>query len=139
MDGLREALTCPICLDLLHRVCVLSCGHWACHACSHRAMNPGGTSKCAMCRHEYAHWPAACMQLHAAVERIFPEDVRRLDHEREALPDDDRDHPAGGACPAPTHRAGFTTAAQHEPLALSLGLGFSGLVCLPLCVSMADG
>ncbi|GBF90312.1 hypothetical protein Rsub_02418 [Raphidocelis subcapitata] len=65
---------CAICLELLYKPCVNTCGHVACFWCFHQSMNPFQPSQCPLCRARFAHLPRVCPQLHALLGAAFPLD-----------------------------------------------------------------
>lgn len=81
---------CCICLDLLYKPIVLSCGHISCFWCVHRSMNMLRESHCPICRRPYNHFPSICVMLHRLLLKMYPiaykmreieilEDERRYD------------------------------------------------------------
>jgi len=74
-DG-SEFFLCVICLELVYKPVVQSCGHVFCFWCVHRAMNSDRESYCSLCRSPYNHFPRVCELLHFLLLKAFPEDYR---------------------------------------------------------------
>lgn len=67
-----DDLQCAICLELLHKPCVNTCGHAFCFWCFHHAMNGLSKSHCPLCRAEFKHFSAVCLPLHSYITATFP-------------------------------------------------------------------
>ncbi|KAA6425536.1 MAG: E3 ubiquitin- ligase PRT1-like [Trebouxia sp. A1-2] len=76
-----ENWKCPICLDVLYKPCVNTCGHVFCFWCMHRAMDPFTPSQCPLCRSQYAHFPQVCEQLHFFLQKAFPKEYSEREKE----------------------------------------------------------
>lgn len=85
----ESAFHCAICMELLYKPCVNTCGHTFCFWCMHQSMNSlDGSHACPLCRASFAHFPAVCMPLHAYLAWSFPkmmeereEEVKRLERD----------------------------------------------------------
>lgn len=75
-DG-SECFLCGICLELVYKPIVQSCGHLFCFWCVHRAMNHDTESYCPLCRSPYTHFPRVCELLHFLLFKAFPEHYRQ--------------------------------------------------------------
>ncbi|XP_022148101.1 E3 ubiquitin-protein ligase PRT1 isoform X2 [Momordica charantia] len=71
-NDVPHAFLCCVCLDLLHKPIVLSCGHISCFWCVHKSMSGFRESHCPICRHPYYHFPTICEMLHLLILKIFP-------------------------------------------------------------------
>lgn len=89
-EKISHSFRCCICLDLLYKPIVLSCGHISCFWCVHRSMNGLRESHCPICRRPYNHFPSICVMLHRLLLKMYPiaykmreieilEDERRYD------------------------------------------------------------
>lgn len=89
-EKISYSFRCCICLDLLYKPIVLSCGHISCFWCVHRSMNGLRESHCPICRRPYNHFPSICVMLHRLLLKMYPiaykmreieilEDERRYD------------------------------------------------------------
>ncbi|KAL9431288.1 hypothetical protein AB3S75_026468 [Citrus x aurantiifolia] len=89
-EKISYSFRCCICLDLLYKPIVLSCGHISCFWCVHRSMNGLRESHCPICRRPYNHFPSVCVMLHRLLLKMYPiaykmreieilEDERRYD------------------------------------------------------------
>ncbi|KAI3411676.1 uncharacterized protein J3R85_017718, partial [Psidium guajava] len=76
-EQISESFTCCVCLDLLYKPVVLSCGHISCFWCVHRAMNGFGESQCPICRQPYLHFPSICQLLHFLLLKMYPDSYKR--------------------------------------------------------------
>ncbi|XP_027360450.1 E3 ubiquitin-protein ligase PRT1-like isoform X2 [Abrus precatorius] len=76
-----EPFVCCVCLDLLHKPIVLSCGHISCFWCVHKSMSGLHESHCPICRHPYYHFPTICQMLHYLLLKIYPDAYRRREKE----------------------------------------------------------
>ncbi|GLI67891.1 hypothetical protein VaNZ11_012215 [Volvox africanus] len=76
---------CPICMDLLFKPCVNSCGHTFCFWCMHHSMNPFRPSQCPLCRAAYTHFPRVCVPLHYFLASMFPEKYAERERENREL------------------------------------------------------
>ncbi|KAH8522558.1 hypothetical protein Peur_041069 [Populus x canadensis] len=63
---------CPVCLDLLYKPVVLTCGHFSCFWCVFRCMNGFRESHCPICRHPFNHFPRVCQLLHFLLMKMCP-------------------------------------------------------------------
>eukprot|EP00249_Psilotum_nudum_P036824 c8826_g1_i2 orf=679-1710(-) len=68
---------CLICLELVFKPVVQSCGHVFCFWCVHRAMNRTRQSQCPLCRRRYIHFPQVCELLHFFLMKAKPEEYNR--------------------------------------------------------------
>ncbi|XP_050363378.1 E3 ubiquitin-protein ligase PRT1 [Argentina anserina] len=71
-EEFSERFLCCVCLDLLYKPIVLSCGHIACFWCGHRSMSSEQKSHCPLCRHSYHHFPSICLLLHCLLLKLYP-------------------------------------------------------------------
>ena len=68
-----EDFQCSICLELLYKPCVNTCGHTFCFWCFHKAMDMFSTiHTCPLCRSEFRHFPAVCIPLYKYIAWKFP-------------------------------------------------------------------
>lgn len=67
-----ERFLCCVCLDLLYKPIVLSCGHISCFWCVHQSMSGEQQSHCPLCRHPYTHFPTICQMLHCLLLKLYP-------------------------------------------------------------------
>ena len=79
-----EDFKCSICLNLLHKPCVNSCGHVFCFWCIQHAMCGVTASRCPLCRAAYAHFPGVCVPLAHFLMRQFPEEAAARARDTEA-------------------------------------------------------
>jgi len=79
---------CCVCLDLLYKPVVISCGHMSCFWCVHKAMHIFRESKCAVCRQPYKHFPSICQLMHHLILKLEPADYKR--REKEVLEEEKR-------------------------------------------------
>ncbi|KAL9360798.1 hypothetical protein Peur_048921 [Populus x canadensis] len=71
-EEFSDSFRCSVCLDLLYKPIVLSCGHISCFWCVHKSMNGLRESKCPICRHPYNHFPTICQMLHFLLFKLYP-------------------------------------------------------------------
>ncbi|WCJ38088.1 E3 ubiquitin-protein ligase PRT1 [Euphorbia peplus] len=69
---ISDSFICSICLDLLYKPIVLSCGHVSCFWCVHKSMNSIYESHCPICRHPYYHFPTISPTLHFLLKKLYP-------------------------------------------------------------------
>ncbi len=74
-----DSLQCAICLELLHKPCVNTCGHAFCFWCFHHAMNGLSKSHCPLCRAEFKHFSAVCLPLHSYITAKYPSQAAARD------------------------------------------------------------
>jgi hypothetical protein len=79
---------CCVCLDLLYKPVVISCGHMSCFWCVHKAMHVFRESHCAVCRQPYKHFPSICQLMHHLILKLEPADYKR--REKEVLEEERR-------------------------------------------------
>ncbi|XP_065875068.1 E3 ubiquitin-protein ligase PRT1 [Euphorbia lathyris] len=72
MEEISDSFTCSICLDLLYKPVVLSCGHVSCFWCVHKSMDSIHESHCPICRHPYYHFPTISWTLHLLLLKLYP-------------------------------------------------------------------
>ncbi|ESW12588.1 hypothetical protein PHAVU_008G125500 [Phaseolus vulgaris] len=70
-EEIPESFVCCVCLDLLYKPIVLSCGHICCFWCVYNSMNCLRESQCPVCRHQYYHFPTVCQLLHFLLLKIY--------------------------------------------------------------------
>ena len=114
-----EEFNCPVCLRMLCKPSVLSCGHALCFWDVHRSMDAFGTSHCPLCRRAYHHLPTVCQALHGYLGRTFPREyAERL---RENLDEEEEmDHfspelPAALILPRTVSASASTSPARDHP------------------------
>ncbi|XP_023515020.1 E3 ubiquitin-protein ligase PRT1 [Cucurbita pepo subsp. pepo] len=76
-DDIPHAFLCCVCLDLLYKPIVLSCGHISCFWCVHKSMNGFRESHCPICRRPYYHFPTICEMLHLLILKMYPMAYKR--------------------------------------------------------------
>ncbi|KAL2319497.1 hypothetical protein Fmac_028466 [Flemingia macrophylla] len=76
-----EPFDCCVCLDLLYKPVVLSCGHISCFWCVHKSMSGLRESHCPVCRHPYYHFPTVCLMLHFLLLKIYPDAYRMRENQ----------------------------------------------------------
>ncbi|XP_050207061.1 E3 ubiquitin-protein ligase PRT1 [Mercurialis annua] len=81
MEDFPDSFLCSICLDLLFKPIVLSCGHISCFWCVHKSMSGLGESNCPICRHTYNYFPNICEMLHALLLKLYPVAYRRREEQ----------------------------------------------------------
>jgi len=85
-----SSFTCSICMDLLYKPCVNTCGHSFCFWCMHRAMDVLKTHHaCPLCRTDFRHFPAVCLPLHEYLALTFPEEMKSREEETAKLERDE--------------------------------------------------
>lgn len=72
---------CCVCLDLLYKPIVLSCGHISCFWCVYRSMNGLRESHCPICRHSYTYFPTICQMLHFLLLKMYPVAYKRRENQ----------------------------------------------------------
>ncbi|CAJ1796558.1 unnamed protein product [Sphenostylis stenocarpa] len=70
-EEIPDSFVCCVCLDLLYKPIVLSCGHICCFWCVYYSMNCLRESQCPVCRHQYYHFPTVCQLLHFLLLKIY--------------------------------------------------------------------
>ncbi|CAN8270556.1 unnamed protein product [Cochlearia groenlandica] len=71
-NDISDKFLCCVCLELLYKPIVLSCGHVSCFWCVHNSMNDLRESNCPICRDPYVHFPAVCRKLHVLLKKMYP-------------------------------------------------------------------
>ncbi|KAI4319324.1 hypothetical protein MLD38_032934 [Melastoma candidum] len=71
-EEIPDSFTCCVCLDLLYKPVLLSCGHMSCFWCVHKSMSSFHESQCPICRHPYIHFPSICPMLHFLLLKMYP-------------------------------------------------------------------
>ncbi|CAN8268578.1 unnamed protein product [Cochlearia groenlandica] len=71
-EDISDKFLCCVCLELLYKPIVLSCGHLSCFWCVHKSMNGLRESNCPICRDPYVHFPSVCQKLHFLLKKIYP-------------------------------------------------------------------
>lgn len=84
-----ESFICCVCLDLLYKPIVLSCGHVSCFWCVHKSMNSSSESHCPICRHSYYHFPTICQMLHFLLLKTYPAAYKR--REKQTLEEEEKE------------------------------------------------
>ncbi|KAF8692876.1 hypothetical protein HU200_039233 [Digitaria exilis] len=79
-DLVDPQFMCCVCLDLLYKPIVISCGHMSCFWCVHKAMHTY-QSQCAVCRQPYKHFPSICQLMHHLLLKLEPVDYNRREKE----------------------------------------------------------
>ncbi|KAJ1280026.1 hypothetical protein BS78_04G200700 [Paspalum vaginatum] len=72
---------CCVCLELLYKPVVISCGHMSCFWCVHKTMHIIRESHCAICRQPYKHFPSICQLLHHLLLKLEPAEYKRREKE----------------------------------------------------------
>uniref|UniRef100_A0A2P2LFH4 RING-type domain-containing protein n=1 Tax=Rhizophora mucronata TaxID=61149 RepID=A0A2P2LFH4_RHIMU len=80
-EDIPDSFVCCVCLDLLYKPIVLSCGHISCFWCVHMSMNGGRESHCPVCRNPYNHFPTICQMLHFLLKKMYPIAHKRREKE----------------------------------------------------------
>ncbi|KAJ7950419.1 E3 ubiquitin-protein ligase PRT1 [Quillaja saponaria] len=80
-EEFSEAFVCCVCLDLLYKPIVLSCGHISCFWCVHNSMNGLSESHCPICRNPYYHFPTVCQMLHFLLLKMYPVAYKRRENQ----------------------------------------------------------
>mmetsp|Transcript_30030 Transcript_30030/g.52006 ORF Transcript_30030/g.52006 Transcript_30030/m.52006 type:complete len:421 (+) Transcript_30030:172-1434(+) len=81
-----STFNCSICMELMYKPCVNTCGHSFCFWCMHHAMDVLKTSHaCPLCRAPFRHFPAVCVPLHSYLARTFPEEMKVKEEETKKL------------------------------------------------------
>ncbi|KAL5862136.1 hypothetical protein ACOSQ3_003421 [Xanthoceras sorbifolium] len=81
LEETSDSFLCCICLDLLYKPIVLSCGHISCFWCVHKSMNNLCESHCPICRHTYNHFPSICLMLHLLLSKMYPIAYKRREEQ----------------------------------------------------------
>ncbi|KAK7338925.1 hypothetical protein VNO77_19559 [Canavalia gladiata] len=76
-EEIPDSFVCCVCLDLLYKPIVLSCGHMCCFWCVYKSMNCLRESQCPVCRHQYYHFPTVCRMLHFLLLKIYTVPYKR--------------------------------------------------------------
>ncbi|KAF5746328.1 hypothetical protein HS088_TW06G00499 [Tripterygium wilfordii] len=76
-EDIRDSFICCVCLDLLYKPIVLSCGHMACFWCVYGSMSNLSESHCPICRHSYYHFPTICEMFHYLLLKLYPLTYKR--------------------------------------------------------------
>ncbi|KAI4354396.1 hypothetical protein L6164_003261 [Bauhinia variegata] len=71
-EQISDSFVCCVCLDLIYKPIVLSCGHISCFWCVYKSMNGLRESRCPICRHPYYHFPTICQMLHFLLLKLYP-------------------------------------------------------------------
>ncbi|CAL9222260.1 unnamed protein product [Arabidopsis halleri] len=71
-EEIPDQFLCCVCLELLYKPIVLSCGHLSCFWCVHKSMNDFRESHCPICRDPYVHFPSVCQKLHFLLKKMYP-------------------------------------------------------------------
>ncbi|XP_031373463.1 E3 ubiquitin-protein ligase PRT1 [Punica granatum] len=72
-EDIADSFLCCVCLELLYKPVVLSCGHISCFWCVHKSMSWAHESHCPICRHPYIHFPSICKMLHCLLIKMYPD------------------------------------------------------------------
>ncbi|KAE9603360.1 hypothetical protein Lal_00008217 [Lupinus albus] len=79
-QNIFESFVCCVCLDLLYKPTVLSCGHISCFWCVHKSMDGLRESHCPICRNPYYYFPTICQMLHFLLLKIYPDVYKRREN-----------------------------------------------------------
>ncbi|KAJ6710924.1 hypothetical protein OIU74_011725 [Salix koriyanagi] len=71
-EEFSDYFRCCVCLDLLYKPIVLTCGHVSCFWCVNKSMSGMRESNCPICRHPYNHFPTVCQMLHFLLFKLYP-------------------------------------------------------------------
>lgn len=77
IEDFDEELKCCVCLDLVYKPIVLSCGHTSCFWCVYNTMGEITRSYCPVCRHPFEHFPRICKMLHCVILELNPRVYKR--------------------------------------------------------------
>jgi hypothetical protein len=144
--GTPEGWKCAICMQLLYKPAVNSCGHCFCSWCLHRAMSPWAESSCPLCRARFVHYPFVATKLHALLGALFPaEYAARAEETAEeeiagdvAAPDLE-DVPPAASAPGRLERSDFLCDTCGELLYRPTALNCGHMVCgVPGCLGTDD-
>ncbi|XP_061367005.1 E3 ubiquitin-protein ligase PRT1 [Gastrolobium bilobum] len=80
-EEISDSFVCCVCLDVLYKPIVLSCGHICCFWCVHKSMNCLRESQCPICRNQYYHFPTVCKMLHFLLLKIYPLAYKRRENQ----------------------------------------------------------
>ncbi|KAF5480938.1 hypothetical protein F2P56_001641 [Juglans regia] len=80
-EKISESFLCCVCLELLYKPVVLSCGHISCFWCVHKSMDILHESHCPICRHPYNHFPTICQMLHLLLLKEYPIAYKRRENQ----------------------------------------------------------
>ncbi|XP_014498205.1 E3 ubiquitin-protein ligase PRT1 isoform X1 [Vigna radiata var. radiata] len=80
-EEIPDSFVCCVCLDLLYKPIVLSCGHICCFWCVYNSMNCLRESQCPVCRHQYYHFPTVCQMLHFLLLKIYSVPYKRREEQ----------------------------------------------------------
>lgn len=69
----EELLQCSVCLDILWKPVIPTCGHWICFWCFERSGN-----SCPLCRSDIIYRPKICTKLHEFILHYFPDNADRI-------------------------------------------------------------
>ncbi|KAL2619600.1 hypothetical protein AAZV13_08G316300 [Glycine max] len=76
-EEMPDSFVCCVCLDLLYKPIVLSCGHMCCFWCVYNSMSCLRESQCPVCRNQYYHFPTVCQLLHFLLLKIYTAAYKR--------------------------------------------------------------
>ncbi|KAK7292963.1 hypothetical protein RJT34_15821 [Clitoria ternatea] len=80
-EQVPDSFVCCVCLDLLYKPIVLSCGHICCFWCVYKSMNCLRESQCPVCRHQYYHFPTVCQMLHFLLLKVYTVAYKTREHQ----------------------------------------------------------
>ncbi|XP_020232528.1 E3 ubiquitin-protein ligase PRT1 [Cajanus cajan] len=80
-EEIPDSFNCCVCLDLLYKPIVLSCGHICCFWCVYNSMNCLRESQCPVCRNQYYHFPTVCQMLHFLLLKIYTVAYKRRENQ----------------------------------------------------------
>ncbi|KAH1154855.1 hypothetical protein AAZX31_18G155300 [Glycine max] len=80
-EEIPDSFVCCVCLDLLYKPIVLSCGHICCFWCVYNSMNCLRESQCPVCRNQYYHFPTVCQLLHFLLLKIYTAAYKRRENQ----------------------------------------------------------
>ncbi|XP_010532888.1 PREDICTED: E3 ubiquitin-protein ligase PRT1-like [Tarenaya hassleriana] len=80
-EEISDSFLCCVCLELLYKPIVLSCGHLSCFWCVHKSMNGLRESHCPICRDPYLHFPSVCQKLHFLLKKLYPLAYRKREEQ----------------------------------------------------------
>ncbi|KAK7395373.1 hypothetical protein VNO78_15925 [Psophocarpus tetragonolobus] len=80
-EEIPDSFVCCVCLDILYKPIVLSCGHICCFWCIYNSMNCLRESQCPVCRHQYYHFPTVCQLLHFLLLKVYTVAYKRRENQ----------------------------------------------------------
>ncbi|KAG2716786.1 hypothetical protein I3843_03G145300 [Carya illinoinensis] len=146
-EKISESFLCCVCLELLYKPVVLSCGHISCFWCVHKSMDTLHESHCPICRHPYNHFPTICQMLHLLLLKEYPIAYKRrenqiLEEEKEMgifSPQFNSQAYNHGGNPASLSTMGFESKSPSDSLSTRKGEPYANLELLNSDSQVQDG